>query len=168
MVVDGRREALRETGVVEIVGDIFSLMTGFDAVGVPTNGDYNKFGDAVMGRSIAASAASSHWPLLAEYLGASLARYGNHTYLFENDVVGEPKFIFSFPTKHHARDRLSDPLLIERSAHELVAIMSSRNFRRVIMTRPGCEYGGLDWEQVRTTLNPILDRRVHVCATADD
>jgi hypothetical protein len=162
----GTISMLPYAGPIEVVGDMFALMSDFDAVGIPTNGDYNKFGDAVMGRGVAA-AARSRWPILAEFLGAALARYGNHVHFFENDVEPKPKFIFSFPTKHHARDRNSDPVLIERSCKELMSAIASKNLTRVLLPRPGCGCGGLDWAQVKRILGPVLDRRVHVCELAD-
>ncbi len=148
--------------MIELVGDLFTLMDGYRAVGVPTNGDYNKFGDAVMGKGVAA-AASARWPMLAELLGAALARYGNHVHVIENDDGNGPPFIFSFPTKHHARDRNADPVLIERSAKELMEIVSAKSMAKVIMPRPGCGCGGLEWTQVKRLLDPVLDHRVHVC-----
>lgn len=144
------------------------MTDGYDAVGIPTNGEINSWGGAVMGAGVARYAAGRWRPWLQEHLGAALARYGNRVHVFENEVdeAPRPRFIFSFPTKHAARDRQGDIVLVHRSAEQLMDIIRERGWKRVIIPQPGTGLGRLAWSDVHAVLAPIMDPRVHIAMGA--
>ena len=140
------------------------MLDGYDAVGVPTNGDWNRVGQARMGAGVAKAAADRWSPWLVEHLGAALQRYGNRVHVFE-DIVSDsprPRFIFSFPTKHKPHDRQSDMDLIRRSAEQLMDEVRARNWTKVVMPQPGTGLGRLGWSDVWQVIAPICDHRVHI------
>ena len=67
-----------------------------------------------------------------------------------------------FPVKNHWRDK-ADPGLILRSATQLAWLAEEIGYKdrwkRVVMPRPGCENGGLAWENVRPLIENRLDDR---------
>jgi len=55
---------------------------------------------------------------------------------------------------------VADPALIGQSCLELVALADAHGWRRVLLPRPGCGAGELDWAQdVRPLLCGLLDDR---------
>lgn len=58
---------------------------------------------------------------------------------------------------------VADPALIAQSCLELVALADAHGWRRVLLPRPGCGAGGLDWaHDVRPRLCDLLDDRFTV------
>lgn len=51
--------------------------------------------------------------------------------------------------------------LIEKSAKELLEVTNQRDWNSVILPRPGCGAGELNWDEVRPLLSGILDDRFH-------
>lgn len=50
--------------------------------------------------------------------------------------------------------------LVDRSIKQLYIIAQALNWKKVIMTRPGCGHGGLHWErQVKPLMEQVLDER---------
>lgn len=67
--------------------------------------------------------------------------------------------LVSFPTKVDPRDN-SDLSLIKQAAEELVEIATFRSWDHIVLGRPGCGLGRLNWEeQVEPLLEPIFDDR---------
>ena len=143
-----------------ITGDMWSMLGDYDAVGITTNGEVNSWGEAVMGAGTAKAAAKRWSPWLAEFLGASLSRFGNHVHVYDNEPP--PKFIFSFPTKHRARDRQSDIALIRQSAEELMVAADKYRWSKVLLPQPGTGMGRLSWGDVWKSVAPIMDGRIHI------
>ncbi|OGR30508.1 MAG: ADP-ribose-binding protein [Desulfuromonadales bacterium GWD2_54_10] len=133
----------------EISGDIWSFL-GQATLCVTTNGSVTKDGRAVLGRGCARQ-AGERFPDLARILGGLLQQYGNHVHLLGNGLV-------SFPVEETAWS-LPDLHLIQRSAHELLGLAESEQWNCVLVPRPGCGYGGLDWNLVRPLLEPLFDQR---------
>ena len=67
--------------------------------------------------------------------------------------------IIAFPVKHHWAQK-ADLELIRKSAEQLVEI--SQYCERVLIPRPGCGNGQLNWEEVKPILEEILDDRFYV------
>lgn len=135
----------------ELVGDLWALPAG--ARCITTNGIVKSNGEAVMGAGVALS-AKQRYPDLPRVLGRLIRQFGNHVhYVGYRDNV----HLYSFPTKNDWRDP-SDPELIERSARELRGILlpDLERIHPVVMTRPGCGNGGLDWAAVR----PIMEKEL--------
>jgi len=52
--------------------------------------------------------------------------------------------------------------LIRQSARQLVEMADKFGWGSVVLPRPGCGNGGLDWDDVRPILEAILDDRFTV------
>lgn len=120
---------------------------------ITTNGFYKKDGTAVMGRGCAKEAAKLY-PKLPRWLGVSLMNKGNHVHLF-------PGHIITFPVKHNWWEE-ANPALIGRSTLELVELIDRLEAAYVVMPRPGCGNGKLEWDFVRRIIEPSLDDRFTV------
>lgn len=140
--------------MIEVRGDLWEIPA--DARVVTTNGIVMKDGRLIMGGGCALEAAQ-RYPDMPMRLGALVAHYGNHSFVMEE----EDNLIISMPTKNHVRDP-SDPDLIVQSAKEMVIHANEYHLNRILVPRPGCGLGGLDWEDVRNLLWPIFDGRFYI------
>lgn len=142
----------------EVVGNLWTYQPA-DARVITTNGTRKSNGAAVMGRGCAKEALT-RWPGVDKTLGEELRDNGNHVHLLFHDLLGGD--LVSFPVKHNWWEK-ADPNLIERSAHELVALADTQEWAVVLVPRPGSGNGGLDYEtQVRPIVNATLDDRFFV------
>lgn len=160
----------------EARGDLWEYPADYRCI--TTNGYVKTNGEAVMGRGCALEAAQK-WPALPEVLGEMIKAGGNHVYELgfatAHDEVRSIRHawnVLSFPVKHHWREK-ADLDLIRRSANELDAFLTQQMLWddiaddfTVVLPRPGCGNGQLDWEDVRPILNPILDDRFTVITFA--
>ena len=137
----------------EATGNIWRVAC--DAIVVPTNGDVNRHGEAVMGRGVALQAAR-RWPLLPKVLADLLRAHGNH--VFDAYKPRRLPTLLTFPVKQHWH-HMAELDLIERSAQELVARVDRLAYRRVALPRVGCGNGSLDWADVLPILARHLDDR---------
>lgn len=158
--------------MIEITGDIFQQHDA-DAICVTTNGVVKDNGCLVMGKGIAKKFALKY-PQLPLSLGKCVKESGNQVHIFGTDpgLVGDPElihkypYVVSFPTKENWADPSPIELII-KSAHELVVFADLMMWIKVILPRPGCSNGGLDWEsQVKPVLEPILDDRFYIITPA--
>jgi hypothetical protein len=122
-----------------------------------------KSGELVMGAGVAKQFAK-RFPGLPRMWGNQTTNILNGK-LKSNIIVtphkeGEKSTnLVSFPTKYHWREK-SNIDLIRRSAIQLYTISQAMGWAKILLPRPGCSNGGLDWEtQVRPTLIKILDER---------
>jgi hypothetical protein len=156
----------------EITGDLWQPSTWkpkldlneFDRVWlcITTNGAIKKNGAAVMGAGLAKD-AKQKFPNIDSILGERIAYGGNCVHRLkriERTNKGTCIDVYSFPTKHHWRER-SDLALVKSSASKLVQIYHEALDRKennlVVMPRPGCGNGKLDWHsQVKPAIEPIL------------
>lgn len=139
------------TTMHEVAGDLWDWHDAGLWLVVTTNGDVNRRGMAIMGRGVAAQAAL-RYPALPELLAERL-KEGNYL----NDFW--PFRLITFPVKHHWHDT-ADLELIERSCQELVDLVTRGSLPTpVVLPRPGCGNGGLDWAVVRPVVAALLDDR---------
>jgi hypothetical protein len=113
---------------------------------VTTNGVVNNKGYLVMGAGIAKH-AKRRFPELPYIFGQNVDERGNHVKIVDNYGIA------SFPTKHHWKNN-SDINLILRSCRELVCF--AKNWDYVLLPRPGCNLGGLEWLEVKPLIQQIL------------
>lgn len=138
-----------------------------DAICTTTNGVVKSNGQAVMGAGNA-KAFAERWPQLPAILGKCLNFSGNRVYRLcvEHLKAGHTTIrafdILSFPTKNNWKDN-SDLELILRSASELKSYTDLLRWEKVYLPPPGCGMGGLNWRDVQTAIEPILDDRFTVC-----
>ena len=147
----------------EIKGNIFNILDA-DAICVTTNGVVKNNGELVMGAGIALQFANK-FPGLADFFGRGVKEMGNHVqhawYRLPNQNNREI-CIISIPTKHHWKDK-SDMFLILRSIKELVQKADDLKLKKIVLSRPGCGLGGLDYEtQVKPAIQHILDDRFYI------
>lgn len=145
--------------MIEDTGDIWEYPA--DALVITTNGYVKKNGRAVMGRGSAKEAAD-RWNFLPALLGEQITKFGNEVFIWslmyiEEEEV-ETKNILTMPVKHNWWEP-ADIFLIHKSAMDLKAEVDMWNFKSVVMGRPGCGNGGLDWDSVRPVLENVLDDR---------
>lgn len=130
-----------------------------DARCITTNGILRENGKAIMGAGVALQARDRYLKEgidLETILGRLIKRHGNHVYYLGNNL-------FSFPTKHHWKEK-SDIELIKRSVRELVLLVDKLDYKRILLTRPGCGQGGLEWKNVKPIIQHILDNRFIIVA----
>lgn len=132
---------------------------------ITTNGFVKKNGECVMGRGCAKEARDM-FPGVATLLGTLLTCHGNHVHTLgshEEPKNGGGYFeLLSFPVKHRWNED-ADPQLIVQSAAELAAYVDAKYPNAVVvMPRPGCGNGSLNWEDVKPLIEPILDDRFHI------
>jgi len=145
----------------EIIGNLWDFHTKGRWVVVPTNGDVNRRGEAVMGRGVAYQARMKY-PGIVTDLGHLLKTHGNHVYPLTKYRM------FSFPVKVHWY-LMADLRLIALSCDELRKVFEVAANRRgdhmaetilqidnVYIPRVGCGFGQLIWKDVF----PILSERL--------
>lgn len=133
----------------EIRGDLWEFH-GRAVIAVTTCGQLDRRGECVMLRGCARQ-ARDRFPGLAGTLGALILAGGNHVFDLGDGIV-------SFPVEDDPFG-ISDPRLIERSCRELVALAAREGWRRIVVPRPGCGGGGLEWSGVRPILGRHFDDR---------
>jgi O-acetyl-ADP-ribose deacetylase (regulator of RNase III) len=121
---------------------------------VTTNCTLNSRGHLVMGAGIAL-AAKKLYPDMPKLLGKWVREYGSEP------LLCPPERIISFPTKHHWREN-SDFNLIAKSASKIALLADQFKIDQIVLTRPGCGCGGLQWEDVKPLIAPFLDDRFTV------
>lgn len=143
------------TTMIEITGDIWDCLEGGIIV-ITTNGQLTANGRAVFGRGVARQ-AGERFPDLALRLGRHLAAGGNHVHYLGDSIV-------SFPVEDTPWS-LPDLRLIARSTRELRELADLNGWQRVVVPRPGCGGGGLDWRDVRPLLATELDDRFMIISS---
>lgn len=147
--------------MLDVIGDLWEYSRNCDAVVITTNGTVKKNGQAVMGRGCAAEAAK-RYPWLPERLGKMLTASGNELFLFYvSPEQGVTMPLVTFPVKHNWWEK-ADWGLIVQSTKNLAVLATIREWKRIVMPRPGCGNGQLEWSDVRPLIDSILDDRFHV------
>lgn len=139
--------------MIEVYGN-FWKQDEYDLYCITTNGVVKKNGRCVMGRGIAQQARDRFIDFDYE-LGQHILTEGNVV-----NLIGkwDDDWYASFPVKHKWFEQ-ADLELIEKSAKELVRLTAACHFEHVLLPRPGCGNGGLDWADVKPVIEPILDDR---------
>jgi hypothetical protein len=146
----------------EIVGNFWEEIGCYDAICCTTNMVVKGNGELVMGKGIALGFKRTYTYLPKEW--------GERTLLIKNGkmdsniiVSGFKKpYLVSFPTKYDWKDQ-SSLKLIGRSAHILYMVSQALGWNKILLTRPGCGNGGLDWEkEVKPVLEEIFDERFFI------
>lgn len=128
--------------MIEQHADLWEVGDSCDATCITTNGTVTGRGLGVLGRGCALE-ATYRYPKLQRTMGGLLRHYGNHARI----VIRQPGYqtLVAVPVKHEWMER-ADLELITRSLRELVQIADGYQWARVVLPRPGCGNGGLDWE----------------------
>lgn len=141
--------------MIEIHKDFWQEVNSnvYDAICCTTNQVVKNNGELVMGAGIAK---------LFKERYSSLPREWGQRLLTQNHDEGmmitkmDTFYLVAFPTKYDWRDP-SDIFLIKRSAICLANHAKLMDWKKVLLPRPGCSNGGLDWKrQVKPVLEEIL------------
>lgn len=136
----------------EVTGDIWDYHKKGNWIVITTNGRVKTSGKAVMGKGIALQAVH-RFPDIPSILGDLIISRGSKVHVLAG------KDIITFPTKYTWWEN-SDMNLIELSCKQLVEAVNSLELSiPIYMVRPGCNYGGLDWKDVKPILEKYLDDR---------
>lgn len=142
-----------------IKGNAWKLLKDYDALCVTTNGMVKKDGTQVMGRGIA-SQAKKRYKGIEKVHGTILKKNGLKVQQIWYDNNYDCA-ILAFPTKHNWYED-GDIELIENSCYELMEYIDRKRYKKVILPKPGCSNGNLDWKKVKNVIEDILDERVFV------
>ena len=134
----------------ETVGELWDLHAAGAIVVITTGGLVSRKGECAMPRGCARQ-ARERFPDLAARLGALILSHGNHVHDLGNRIV-------SFPVEFSPYE-VPEPALIDRSCRELVDLVDRQNWPAVIVPRPGCGVGGLEWKEVRKIIARYFDHR---------
>jgi hypothetical protein len=134
----------------EIRGDLWDYHRQGLVVAITTGGLVEKSGCCAMPRGCARQAREL-LAGLAWTLGQQILLHGNHVFDLGRRIV-------SFPVEE-SPFQVPDLRLIERSGRELVELTDYKGWSQVVVPRPGCGGGGLEWQEVRAKLEPLLDDR---------
>lgn len=137
----------------EIFGDLWQHHIEGAVVAITTNGMVNKVGSAVMLRGCARQ-ARDRFPALLKTLGSLIKQHGNHVFDLGHQIV-------SFPVEEDPY-QVPEMRLIDQSCRELVKLVDYKGWQKVVVPRPGCGGGGLEWTDVRTVLARHFDERFYV------
>ena len=175
--------------MLEERGNIFE--TEADVLVVTTNGFVKRNGECVMGAGCARE-ATKRFGGIAKILGDAITKHGNvvnycGTWL---SPKGKNMPILSFPVKpaivtvaedgsniveyHRAKQRpgatapgfmsTADPEIIARSVRHLREYADANpEWKRIVLPRPGCGHGELQWKDIRPILAQLDNR--FVCMT---
>ncbi len=166
--------------MIEIIGDLFKQKA--DVLCITTNGFVKSNGECVMGMGCAKKAKEIN-PRVPKLLGDAIRNYGN----IVNHIITGKVALYSFPVKPVRNDCLPDKSnivshmkdkvragesvagwacqakasIIKQSAIELVALADEHGWTKVVIPRPGCGAGELNWREIKPILDEILDDRFY-------
>lgn len=138
--------------MIETQGDIWDHWQQGKVICITTNGTLRQDGKAVMGAGVAKQ-AKELIPELPGKLGEAIKSSGNAVHYFPEHKI------ITFPVKHRWWDN-ADIDLIKRSCSQLMLLMDYENIESVVLPRPGCGNGGLNWKFVKKEIEPMLDDSV--------
>ncbi|MEZ4600081.1 MAG: ADP-ribose-binding protein [Syntrophotaleaceae bacterium] len=133
----------------DICGNLWDFL-GRTPLGITTGGAVGPKGDCIMLRGCARQ-ARDRFPSLPQKLGTLILTRGNHVFSLGDGI-------FSFPVENSPFE-FPDLRLIERSCQELLALVAAQGWPEVVLPRPGCGTGGLEWPTVRPLLESCFDDR---------
>ena len=142
----------------EVTGNLWDYL-GRAIIAITTNGYVTRDGRAVLGYGVARQAGEL-FPDLERRLGRVIREGGNHVHDLGEGLV-------SFPVEDSPW-ALPDLRLIRCSAGELRELVDRRRWPTVIVPRPGCGGGGLDWKNVSPILEEYFDHRFQVITSPEN
>lgn len=156
----------------EQIVDILSrrVLEKANAICFTSNGIVKSNGALVMGAGVA-KAFQDEFDGIDTTAGYKVQTNGNicqivDTYRFINaNNKIDSVVLVAFPTKYDYRNS-SDIELIKESARQLMALVEENDWKLVALPRPGCRNGGLDWNEVKRSIDPILDDRIVIVTRA--
>ena len=157
--------------MIEIVGDFWQEIKRkasydrYDAIVCTTNCVVKSDKTLVMGKGIA-SDFLKHFPWLAQTWGAKVnikkpsVLVEDIRFCLDKTILWKYRvsFLVALPTKLYWQDSSTIDLVVQ-SCKQLEIITTALNWKSLLMTRPGCGCGGLQWHHIKSKLESILDDR---------
>jgi len=158
----------------EIVDNIWKYFNKDSYLVFTTNGYVKDNCECVMGRGIALD-VKNRYPNIPLILGNLIIKKGNRVFKIDN--------LISFPVKpvneinngtnvvNHMKNKfkIEDVVpgwackarldIIETSTKQLVRLVNKLNIKNILIVRPGCGNGELNWKDVKLILDKYLDDR---------
>lgn len=145
--------------MIEKCGDLFEIRRNYDAICCTTNAVVKSNGELVMGAGVAKGFAKTY-PFLPKLWGTRV-KNNESLHLFVTLMHRLPHLVY-FRTKLNWREP-SNQMLIEASCVDLALLADMVGWNKVLLPRPGCGHGELDWEKdVKHILEKNLDDRFEV------
>lgn len=141
----------------ETIGNLWEYYYKGYPVCITTNGTVRANGELVMGAGCALEAKKIK-PNLPLLLGKYVKEKGNFPYALYFDFLdflSPGRIIVSFPVKENWYDGYARLELIEQSANILAEMVKKRKWEMVVIPRPGCGLGKLNWER---EVRPLLEK----------
>lgn len=158
--------------MIEIKGDLLEILyrERFDACCCTTNTTLNSSGELIMGKGIA-KIFQEKWPWLPSVWGYTIKKTKQRKFPLvlvhaSNDEWYNFAYHVAFPTKTDWRKN-STLEIVENSAKQLEYLADSLGWERVLLPRPGCSNGGLNWEDVKPKIE-FLDDRFYILSRPND
>jgi hypothetical protein len=142
----------------EIIGNFWeeAKKDCYDAIICTTNEIIKTNGELVMGAGIAKDFAQRYPNSPLEW-GQRIKEIGEDYHVLVSLLHSKPHLV-ALQTKKHWRDN-SSYYLVKSSLYRLQLIAVALNWKKVLMTRPGCGNGGLDWNEIKKQfINNNYDR----------
>lgn len=136
-----------------ISGDLWAQHKLGHVIAVTTGGQVGKDGACAMPSGTARQAAQ-RYPSLPYTLGDQIRKFGMHVFDLGNRIV-------SFPVENSPFEN-PELSIINRSCEELIELTDYKGWNHVVVPRPGCGHGGLQWNEVQPILAQYLDERFFV------
>ncbi len=141
-----------------ITGDLWDFHQQGYVVAITTGGMVQKNGTCAMPRGCARQAADKY-KMLAYTLGEQIKLHGIHVFDLGNKIV-------AFPVEKSPLER-PELEMIEQSCIELVELCNYKQWEKIVVPRPGCGLGGLQWKDVKPILEKHFDERFIVIRSPD-
>ncbi|PLX85764.1 MAG: ADP-ribose-binding protein [Desulfuromonas sp.] len=142
-----------------VVGDLWSYHQRGEVIAITTGGSVSRDGACDMPRGCARQ-ARDRFPQLAWHLGQQIQMHGNHVFDLGHRIV-------SFPVENSPLE-VPQFALIEQSCRELVELTDYKGWSTVVVPRPGCGGGGLEWPDVHRMLARYFDDRFLVITSEEN
>lgn len=141
--------------MIEVIGDLWEYEPA-DVRVITTNGFVKNNGEAVMGRGCARE-AKQKFPDISLELGVSIKKKGNIPFYFRKYGI------MTLPVKHVWYEKADLDLICESCSLMVNGLVNNHSeWKNVLIPRPGCGNGQLDWTQVKIAIEPLLDDRFRI------
>lgn len=143
--------------MLEIRGNAWDVYLDYDVLCITSNGFVKSNGECVMGAGIAKE-AKEKFPKVPRILGAYIKKYGNRCFKLAkvNDT-----YLVNFVVKHNWWENADIDLII-KSCKEVTEMANKFGWKKILLPRPGCGNGKLNWSDVKPILSHLLDDRFYV------
>lgn len=154
--------------MIDVSGNLWDYPA--EVTAITTNGVVKANGACVMGRGCARE-ARDRYPGLDITLGTFIRAFGNRCFRIVSPIVRPncplDRTLLTFPVKHRW-DEPADLRLIATSCEQAMAMADKFGWKSIVLPRPGCGNGRLNYYDVEPLISDLLDDRFHVITFGAD